>query len=359
MSSQRRRTHENVGLRQVAKLAGVSTATVSRAINTPAIVSPDLRERIASAIDVLGWVPDGAAKALATRRSHAIGAVFPTLSVGDFARATNAVESELESLGYTLLLACSQYNAEQELRQVKKLAERGVDGLILVGRSHHPDLARFVERQRLPFVYSFVHDGQQDRTCIGPDNRKAMMELTNYLIDLGHRCIAVIAQSTVNNDRAAARLDGIRDALASHGLAVRPQHLAIGQWTIEEGRSLFRQLWQTSPQPTAVICGNAHLAVGAMIESQAMGIAVPAELSLVSYDDIEIMSQLPVPLTALRVPSEDVGRHAARYIIGQVEGRPVDVIFEHVPTLLVRASSGPAPKARARKQQNTPERAER
>ena len=341
--SRRAEARDNVGLRHVAKAAGVSTATVSRAINRPDAVSLQLRERINAAIDTLGWVPDGAAKALATRRSHAIGAVFPTLSVGDFARATNAVQHELQGHGYTLLLACSEYDAAQELQQVRKFVERGVDGLILVGRAHHPNLHRFLEQQGIPHVFSFVFDPSAEAVCIGPDNRKAMMKLTDYLYNLGHRCFGVIGQSTENNDRARARLDGISDALAMHGLAVRPQHLAIGKWSVAEGRALFRQLVGTTPRPTAVICGNAHLAVGAMIESQASGIRVPEEMSIASYDDIEIMSHLPVPITALRVPSEEIGRNAARYVVGQVEGRALDVGFESLPELLIRASCGPPP----------------
>ncbi|MBL8589948.1 MAG: LacI family DNA-binding transcriptional regulator [Methylobacteriaceae bacterium] len=337
----RKRGGDGVGLRDVARAAGVSTATVSRAINAPDLVSAALRERITLAIDRLGWVPDGAAKALATRRSFAIGAVFPTLATGDFARAAAAVQKELQGFGYTLLLACSEYDAEQELAQVRKFVERGVDGLILVGRSHHEKLAAFLDRKAIPYVFSFVHDGLEGGVCIGPDNRKAMAALTNYLLELGHRTIAVIAQSTDNNDRARARLEGIRDALAVRGLAVRPQHMVTGRWTIEEGRELFRRLWATTPRPTAIICGNAHLAVGAIIESQASGVAVPADVSIVSYDDIDIMSHLPATVTALRVPGEDIGRNAARWLVGQVEGRELPVQFEHMPELLARDSSGP------------------
>lgn len=342
----RRAREENasgVGLRQVAKVAGVSTATVSRAINKPDAVSPELRERITAVIADLGWVPDGAARALATRRSHAIGAVFPALSVGDFARATDAIQHELLDLGYTLLLACSEYDPDQELRQVRQFIERGVDGLILVGRAHHQDLESLLAQRGTPHVFGFVYGGDRKANCIGPDNRKAMVQLTNYLLDLGHVSFAVIAQSGDNNDRAEARLQGIRDALAMRGLGIRPQHMATGRWTIAEGRMLFRQIVASEPRPTAVICGNAHLGVGAIIESQALGIQVPGQMSIVSYDDIEIMSHLSVPMTALRIPSEEVGRNTARHVVSQVEGRPLHVVQEVIPELLVRASSGPPP----------------
>ena len=336
-----------VGLRQVAKAAGVSTATVSRAINNPDSVSQDLRERIGAVIERLGWVPDGAARALATRRSGTIGAVFPTVAHGDFGRAAHAIQNELLARGYTLLLACSEYDLDQEFQQVRKFVERGVDGLILVGQAHHPDLLGFLERQKLPFIQTFVYDPATHGTCIGPDNHKTLYKLTEYLVGLGHVRFGVIAQSTRNNDRSAARLAGIRDALAKHGLAVRPQHLLIGEWTIEEGRTLFRQMMETNPQPTVILCGNAYLSVGAMVEALSAGIKVPEEISIVGYDDIEIMSHLPVPVTTVRVPGEDVGTGAARWLLARVNNQEADIALEYEAEIVIRASCGPPPASEA------------
>ncbi len=332
-----------VGLRKVAEIAGVSTATVSRAMNSPELVSHELRERIASVVQRLGWVPHGAARALATRRTGAIGAVFPTLTHGDFARAINGLQGELMRLGYTLLLACSEYDSDQEFRQVKKFVERGVDAILLVGAEHHHDLAGFLARNDVPMLNMFVYSPATHGTSIGPDNHKALYRLTNHLIELGHRRFGVIAQDSATNDRARARTQGIRDALAEHALAVRPEHFTIGQWTIREGRELFRRIVAQQPKPTAVICGNGFLAVGAMLESQALGIRVPEELSIVGYDDIEIMAELPIPITTVRVVSEEVGRRTAQHIAAQLEGRPEASAFECDAEIVLRASSGPVP----------------
>ena len=334
----------NVGLRDVARVAGVSTATVSRAMNNPAVVSEELRDRIASVVRHLGWVPHGAARALATRRTGTIGAVFPTLTHGDFARAIQALQSELSRSGYTLLLACSEYNAQQEYQQVRKLIERGVDALLLVGEAHHNDLAGLLDKNRIPYVNTFVYNPSTHGTCVGPDNRKALHKIANYLIDLGHKSFGVVAQSTDNNDRAQARLQGIRDALAEKSIAIQPRHFAQGYWGINEGRQLFRRILERKPWPTAVICGNAYLTVGALLESQVMGIQVPAEMSIVGYDDIEIMSELPIPLTTVRVSSDEVGRRAARLLVARLEGRSIDLNFECDAEVIVRSSSGPAPK---------------
>lgn len=337
-----------VGLRDVARVAGVSTATVSRAINNPELVSSEVRKRVAAVVDQLGWVPDGAARALTTRRSGAIGAVFPTLTHGDFARATATIQAELHARGYTLLLACSNYDPDLEYEQVRKFVERGVDGIILVGENHRPELMTMLQDRRVTFVNTFVYSPETHGTCIGPDNHKALYNLTRYLADLGHRRFGVVGQSTRNNDRAAARLQGTRDALAELGLALDPQHVAMGEWSIAEGRALFRKVMSTSPAPTVVLCGNAYLAVGAMLESMAMGLDVPGQVSIVSYDDIELMSELPITVTTVKVNSEGIGREAARFVISKIERKPESIVFEWGAEILVRASSGPPPAERRR-----------
>jgi LacI family transcriptional regulator len=330
-----------VGLRDVAQVAGVSTATVSRFINNPELVSTELRARIASVVHHLKWIPDGRARALATKRTGTIGAVFPTLSHGDFARAIEAVQHELNQLNYTLLLACSEYRPEQEYQQVRKLVERGVDGLILVGEARDPALVEFLDDCRVPYVNTFVYNPRSHGTCIGPDNHNALYRLTNYLADLGHRRFGVIGQSAQHNDRAQARLQGIRDALAERSIAVQPAHFVVGLWSIEEARQHFRRIFARKPWPTALICGNAYLAVGAMLESAAQGIKVPEQLSIVGYDDIEIMRELPIPVTTVRVLSDEVGRRAARFLAARLDNRPEDIEFECAAEIVVRASSGP------------------
>jgi LacI family transcriptional regulator len=315
-------------------------------MNSPETVSEKLRARVTSVVRHLGWVPHGAARALATHRTGTIGAVFPTLTHGDFARAIQALQRELSNDGYTLLLAWSEYDAEQEYRQVRKLIERGVDALVLVGEAHHPDMAELLEKNRIPCINSFVYDPATHGTSVGPDNRKALYELTRYLIGLGHRSFGVLAQSTRNNDRAAARLQGIHDALAEDSIAIQPRHFVQGYWGVREGRQLFKRLLERKPWPTAVICGNAYLTVGALLESQSMGIAVPHDMSIVGYDDIEIMSELPIPLTTVRVLSDEVGRRTAKLLVAKLEGRDIDENLECAAEIVIRKSSGPPPKAK-------------
>src|SRR3546814_4820534 len=151
----------SVKLSDVAAISGVSTATVSRCLNRPERVSADLRARVRTAIDALGYVPDAAARALASRRSRTIGAVVPTLSNPIFAAGVQGLETTLERRGYSLVLAGFDYDAERELRQARTLVERGVDGLMLAGLSHRAGLYELLASRRIPYVNTWVYDADR------------------------------------------------------------------------------------------------------------------------------------------------------------------------------------------------------
>ncbi|MDY8108730.1 LacI family DNA-binding transcriptional regulator [Fulvimarina sp. 2208YS6-2-32] len=328
------------GLRQVAAIAGVSTATVSRVVNRPETVSEALRKRVEMVVDQLGWIPNGAARALSSNRTGAIGAIFPALALGDFARAIDAMQDALAERNFLLLLARSQYDADLEFNLARKMVERGVDGLVLVGKTRTEGYEQFLSKAEIPYVNTFVYDDTAKRPCIGPDNAQAMESLVDYLVSLGHKRFGMIAQTTRNNDRAAARREGVRTALARHGLAIPPESIVEGQWSIEEGRMLFRRIVKADPLPTALICGNSLLAVGAVLEASELGIEIPKKMSIVGYDDIELMAELPVPITTVRVASDEVGRVAARTIADLVDRKP-HIAGERIPSeIIIRASTG-------------------
>lgn len=326
-------------LREVAELACVSKATVSRFINSPEIVSPSVRERIQIAIDHLGWVPHAAARALATQRTGTIGAVVPTLANEHFATAIQVLQDELEEKGYTLLLGCSEYDLQREYRQVRKMLERGVDAIAVVGEGHHPDLYTLLNQRNVPCVSTFTFAAKQRSICVGVDNYRAFYDATNYLLGLGHRRIAMIAQNADTNDRAAARREGVRVALAEHGIAIHPAHMAEGFWGVQEGRRLFRQIMAAPIEaPTAIVCGNGSFATGAMLEAMAAGYDVPGHLSLIGFDDFEVMAELPIPITTVRVPSAEIGRRTAELLIAQLNGESDTRSIECEATLIVRQS---------------------
>lgn len=338
-------TEKQVKLSDVASMAGVSPATVSRVLNRPEKVGQDLRERVQAAAATLGYVPDAAARALASRRSRTIGAVVPTLDNPIFATGVQGLESRLNERGYTLVVASSDYQAEKELLQATTLLQRGIEGLMLMGTEHHPSLYALMKTRGVPHVNTWVHEGDAEHPCIGFDNVEIARRLTNYLLDLGHRRFAMIAGISAGNDRAAARVDGVRAALAARGLQLDPGRLVEVPYGVREGRDGLAAVVAGAPdeRPTAVICGNDLLAFGAIFEAAAMGLSVPQDLSVVGFDDTELSSHIPPGLTTMHVPSAEMGELAADYLVNRIEKKPVRHRTGVEVRLVVRGSTAPPP----------------
>ncbi len=326
----------------LAEAAGVSIASVSRALNDSTKVSSALRRRVLRAADTLRYVPNAAARALASQSTYTIGAVVPTLENPSFAIGVEALQKRLAQNGYTLFVASSNYDLEQERRQVETLVTRGVDGIMLVGALHDPGLYDFLRQRKVPFVNTWVLSQDPKLPTIGFDNKKAAAEITDFLLDLGHKYFGVIAGLTKSNDRALERVKGIRQALRARGLMLTKECLIKRPYCIVDGQSAMRTLMQMNPRPSAVICGNDVLAFGAMLECQGQGISIPHHVSVVGFDDLDLASQLVPPLTTIRVPADEIGQAAADYLLAAT-AKDQDIRLPEIKTPLVVRGSAAAP----------------
>ncbi len=329
-------------LGDVARRAGVSAASVSRVLNHPAKVSLDVRERVIRAMSELGYVRDGAARALASRHSFTIGNVVPTLGIGIFASGVEALQRRLEASGYQLLVAASLYDEENEVRQVRALIERGVDGVALVGHRHAPEVYQLLQSRNLPYVNTYEFDGQNPHPCIGFDNHKGAFNLTRCLVELGHREFAIVTAPASLNDRIAARLAGIVDCLAEHGIAVRQGCLMDVAQTIVAGRIATRALLTRHPELTAICCTTDTLAMGALFECRALGIHVPKDVSVAGFSDLEIVAELDPPLSTVHIPADRIGTAIADFLLDRIAGRSGPMKIELEATMVLRQSTGPA-----------------
>lgn len=330
-----------ITIREVAKAARVSIATVSRVLNAPDRVNADLRQRVTSAVERLGYVADGAARALASRRSATIGAIVPTLDNAIFAECINALQLRLDEHGYVLLVASMEYDPRRERRELKALVERGVDGVVLVGTAHEESIFQLIHAARVPAVITWANDPKAPVACVGFDNETPARRMAEHLIDLGHRRIAMIAGITRGNDRAAARVAGVRAALDARGIALPRELLYERPYTIGDGRAALRDLLALPAPPTAVMCGNDVLAFGVLLEAQARGIGVPAALSVTGYDDHELASQFSPALTTVRVPAAEMGRRAADHLVNAAQGQHLPAVTELEAAIMLRATTAP------------------
>ncbi|MGH6611268.1 MAG: LacI family DNA-binding transcriptional regulator [Burkholderiaceae bacterium] len=326
-------------LADVARAAGVSLATASRAISEPDLVHESTRGRVLEAAAMLSYVPHGAARALATRRTRTIGAVFPPVDNPIFASATHALAQELSDAGYTLLLASHDYDLQAELAATRALVERGADGMVLVGLDRLPETYRVLERAGVPYEITWSLDGAGHHHCVGLSHRSASIRITQHLIDLGHKQLAVIAGDTRGNDRARERLSGVRDALAARGLKLPAKRVVEAAFSIANGRAALGTLLERAPGFTAVIGGNDPLAIGAWLECRARGIDVPREMSIAGFDDIELAGELAPGLTTIKVPSADIGRASAQRLLARLEGKRVPQLKEMPAPLVIRGTT--------------------
>lgn len=338
-----RKPATTVMLEDVARRAGVSTASVSRVLNSPDKVSPRIRARVEAAITELGYIPHGAARALASRRSRIIGAIVPTLDNAIFAVCINALQQRLKRSGYTLLIASSDYTPDEELREAHALVERSVEAIMLVGSCHDPALYPLLDSHGIPFINSWIYRSDSDYPCVGFDNQRAAGQIAGYLVSLGHRRIAMVAGETRYNDRAAARIAGVRETLGNHGITLPPEYLIEQPYAVRAGREALRQLLRQRPWPTAVVCGNDVLAFGVLLEALAQGIPVPGRLSVTGFDDLPLASHLQPPLTTLHVPSADIGRLAADYLLARLTRQTPLAQCEVEVGLVVRATTAVPP----------------
>jgi len=249
----------------------------------------------------------------------------------------------LSAAGYTLLLATHDYDETEELSAARRLLERGVDGLVLVGQNHDPMLMALLEKTDTPFELTWSVDISEQYHSVGIDHIAASSEITQYLIGLGHRQFAVIAGQVDRNDRAAARLSGARKTLEAAGIALPDSQIRQTSFTITHGRKAMAQLLASAEPFTAVLCSNDLLAMGAVLEAQAQGIDIPERMSIVGFDDIEFAAQLTPGITTMRVPSADIGREAGKRILARLAGEAVAICESFKPSIIERGSAGPAP----------------
>ncbi len=332
----------------VAQRAGVSTATVSRCLNAPLRVREATRLRVQAAIDDLGYTPNFAGQALASNRTHTIGAVIPTMENAIFARGLQALEEELADAGITLLVASSAYDPQREYNQIRALLRRGVDGLLLIGRERPPSTYELLARHPLPTVLAWTIGGDDLPMCVGFDNREGACAIADCVLAAGHRDIAMIAGRTAGNDRAADRIAGVRDALGAQGLTLPPHRLIEAAYTLEAGEQALACLIEQPSPPTAVLCGNDVLATGALRAARRLGLRVPEDISITGFDDIDLAEAVEPGLTTVHVPHRRMGRLAAQVLLRLRDRQPVETPHALKTWIVHRGSLAPPSTYRIR-----------
>ena len=341
-------------IRDVAKLAGVSVASVSAVTNGRSGVSPQLAERVRKAVDALDYHPDSVARSLRVRRTNIIGMIMPQIASPFFAEVLRGVEDEARQRDYSILICDSAADPDLEQRLLDTLIARRVDGILLSSADPYFSDHKLV-RRRIPVVFF----DRLPAGCRGPavmvNNAEGAFEATRYLINLGHRQIAIIT-GPLTISTAAERVEGFRNAMGAAGLPVPEEHLRCGEFRLEGGYRCALEMMKLSPRPTALFATNYEMTLGSLRALRELGIKCPEEVSVVGFDDLVIGSEgfswatlfSPQP-TTMSQPGHEIGREAIKLLmrtIDKSEGSQPDGL-ESILRLRVelhaRESCGPPP----------------
>lgn len=316
--------HSVATIEDVADIAGVSIATVSRAIHTPTKVADTTRRKVMEAIAQTGYTANAMARSLRMRRSNMILILAPDVGDPNFSNILVGLETEASKRGYGVLIGNTQNDPGRESDYLGFIASNKADGLILL-TGHLPyGLAQRGGAASLPPVVA-VNEPLRDGSVpfVGVDNFEGARIATDYLIAQGHRRIAFIGHSTAKLVNAM-REEGYRGSLAAAGIRVDPALILDGDGTTESGRAAAEQMFVRDTLPTAFFCVNDATALGVIIALNARGYDLPGDFSVMGFDDISFASFVTPALTTMKQPRLNIGEAAMDLLLALLEGNEPD-----------------------------------
>ncbi|HEY7689865.1 MAG TPA: LacI family DNA-binding transcriptional regulator [Dongiaceae bacterium] len=330
-------------IKDVAREAQVSTATVSATLNSSAYVSPDLRARVLAAVDRLGYAPSAIAQSLKKGRTGLLALVVADVTNPFFMNLIHAVETAADAWGYSLMLCNSDEKFEREQQHLRRIRARRCDGLILAPTGD-PDSYRIGDPAFFAgptvLIDRVIDDWPADSVSI--DNMAAAIQATNYILDLGHRRIGAVTGPR-HVSTGADRHAGFMQALASRGIAVNPQHIRSGDYREDRAYSVAREILRLPDRPTAFFVANNLMLIGVMRAISEAGLNCPADISVVSMDDFMWVNAFRPRLTTVSQPMAEMGAEAVRLLVERLTAAsgepPRRVVMQ--PTLIVRESCAP------------------
>lgn len=333
-------------IQDVAKLANVSTATVSRFISTPDKVSPKSSRRVQDAIDQLNYKPNLLARNFQKSRAYAILVLIPNISNTFLAKVVGGIESVGKKRGYSVLLGDTRYSPEWESEYFKLIDTRQADGFIQLSASLPKQY--YDKNQKTPFVNACECIPDAPCPTFKVDNEQAAQSMTQYLLSMGHRKIACLTgplDKVIPSPITHERLAGYKAALKRADIEPREEWLISGNFSFASGLAAASQVLAMEERPTAVFCFNDEMAIGLIRGLKNAGIKIPQDISVAGFDDMDVAKYCDPPLTTIAQPAEEIGKSAMEVLCDMLDGHPKVIRTTVLNTeLIVRESTGVPPK---------------
>ena len=326
----------SVTVHDVARLAGVSAMTVSRAVNTPDKVPVATRAKVQAAVAKTGYVPNLLAGGLRSNKSRLVAALIPTLAGPVFTETAQALTTALNQRGYQLMLGQSGYDQSHEDDLLGAIIGRRPDGIVLTGVMHSAETRRRLMAAGIPVVETWDLTPTPIDMLVGFSHEAVAQAVCRHLHAAGRRRLAVIG---ADDERSVRRSRAFVAAAALLGLAPPPVHQVQAPTTLGDGRAGLRALRAARPDLDAVFCSSDLMALGVLTEAQALGLAIPGQLAVIGFGDLAFSCDLHPALTTVRIDGTRIGQEAARCIIERAEGRSVaERVIDIGFTIIERAS---------------------
>ncbi|QVQ51779.1 LacI family DNA-binding transcriptional regulator [Spiractinospora alimapuensis] len=324
---------------QVAELAGVSTATVSRALSDSRRVSATTRQRVQDAAQKLGYSGNSIASALRRNRTDTVGMVVPSITNPFFTSLVENVEHVLQEQGRQLFLCDSRQDAEVEARHLRSLLARQVDGIIISPcHDRHSGAAVQAAAKRIPLVQLDRQVSGTSTDWVGVDDHEAMRLLMEHLDERGARSAAFVT-STMTNSSTQLRLIGFRTQAQRLGIHTREEWIQLGDYSVAWGRAAGRRIMDDTPRPDAIVCADDLIAIGVLRACRDRSVAVPDDVQVTGYDDIDFADFVHPGLTTVRQPRERIAAEAVRLLAATAEWGGTAAHTALAPTLVIRGST--------------------
>ncbi|MGU9760646.1 DNA-binding transcriptional regulator CytR [Serratia marcescens] len=330
-------------MKDVAEMAGVSTATVSRALMNPEKVSTPTRQKVEQAVLAVGYSPHALSRNIKRNESRTILVIVPDICDPFFADVIQGIEQTAAQQSYLVLIGdCAQQN-QQERTFVNLIITKQIDGMLLLGSNLPFDASKEEQRNLPPMVMANEFAPELELPTVHIDNLTAAFEAVHYLHQLGHRQIACVA-GPEQMPLSHYRLQGYVQALRRNGITVESSYITRGDFTYEAGAQALTALMAQPKPPTAVFCHSDVMAIGVLSQAKKMGLRVPQDLSIVGFDDLKLAQYCDPPLTTVAQPRFQIGQQAMLLLLEQLNGQTVASGSRLLDSELIIRGSTAAPK---------------
>jgi LacI family transcriptional regulator len=331
----------SVSIREVAKIAKVSIATVSRVVNNSATVKDETKKKVLEAIEETGYQPNAIARSLKVSKTHTIGVIIPNIANQFVPGVVRGIEDCASEHGYTIMVCNGDGNDQKEKQYLQILYEKRMDGIIFMSHMISDQVAHKIYSLDIPMVFINTYDPEKKYPRVGIDDTKAAYDAVAYLLQQGHRKIAMIGGFPKDPIASRPRWNGYKKALEQFGVPYDEDLITWGNFSAEEGYRLVHEYYvKKNKIPTAMFCASDTIAIGAMRAWQEIGYRIPEDISVVGFDNISLSPFLMPPLTTVAQPFYHMGESSMRLLLSQIHGEKIkkkNIIVPH--QLILRKSS--------------------